>query len=315
MPRPAPAAKRTRRPTCRCAHEPTHPPILARFGIDLSARIGHGGEATVYALDAERVLRVYHGEPHDLAALAPFYQQLASQDVGFATPRILEHGTIDGLTYSVDRRIPGRAMMDLLPELRGNARRQAFESYFDGVERIRELRVDFDCYGEVLRDDSIRAASWPEVLLRRMERSLAESAGWLPADVPGLDVKVAWLRRAIEGAPEPEPVLVHGDYFPGNVMMDDDLRVSGVIDFGPLTCVGDAMMDMASAIVFLEVARGFEPEDLAHGVRRALERHGASIGDAIELYRAWYAIRFSPYKSDDEYLYAWCVESLCGPAG
>jgi hypothetical protein len=60
------------------------------------------------------------------------------------------------------------------------------------------------------------------------------------------------------------------------------------------------------------VARGFEPEDVAYGVERAVRRHGAPMRDAIELYRAWYAVRFSPYKADDENLYAWCVKSLSG---
>jgi aminoglycoside phosphotransferase (APT) family kinase protein len=39
--------------------------------------------------------------------------------------------------------------------------------------------------------------------------------------------------------------LVHGDYFPEDVMVADDGCVCGVIDFGALTPIGDADLDLA----------------------------------------------------------------------
>ncbi len=111
--------------------------------------------------------------------------------------------------------------------------------------------------------------------------------------------------------PPPEKLLVHGDYFPGNVLVGDDLRVSGVIDFGPLTVIGDPMLDLASAVIFLEVARpGYTPADTDFVRDRIAARTGPAIDDAITTYRAWYAIRFSPYRDDDANLYNWCVTSL-----
>jgi aminoglycoside phosphotransferase len=93
-------------------------------------------------------------------------------------------------------------------------------------------------------------------------------------------------------------------------MVDDTLRVTGVIDFGPLTVMGDAAMDLAGAAIFLEVARGFEPDDVTYVVDRLQQRHGDAILHAVEMYRLWYAVRFSPYKADDGKLFAWCVASL-----
>jgi hypothetical protein len=45
---------------------------------------------------------------------------------------------------------------------------------------------------------------------------------------------------------------------------------------------------------------------------RLVDRLGPSIVDITATYRAWYAIRFSPYRDDDPNLYAWCVASLRG---
>lgn len=287
-----------------------HSALLACFDIDASARIGHGGEATVYGLPDERILRVYHGAPHELERLAKFYAELAAQDAGFSTPEIFEHGEIDGVTYSVDRRIAGRSLMEMLPDLRGKRRGRALDAYFEAGERIRALRVESTVCGELLREDAIQTSSWRAYLRERMARSLAASREWLGVDVPPLDGVVEGLRDAIEELPDAGVSLVHGDYFPGNVMMDDDLAVTGVIDFGPLTVIGDPAMDTASGVISLEVARGFDPGDTTHVMARAVERHGETIRRAIDTYRAWYAVRFSPYRADDEWLYAWCVKSL-----
>ena len=49
--------------------------IPSRFRADVIARLGHGGEATVYELTGDRVLRVFHKEPDNAITqvIAPFY--------------------------------------------------------------------------------------------------------------------------------------------------------------------------------------------------------------------------------------------------
>ena len=254
---------------------------------------------------------MYHGRPHGAPDIAAFYRDISVAKTSFALPQILEQGEDNGLFYSVDRLIPGRPLHELMPLLDGDDRRYALASYTDAVFEIASLPVVRDEFGEFLRDaDSIRAATWSEYLLARMRRCLDE-ARWLHEDVPALDAMVAALTRRI-GAIAPVPkALVHGDYFPGNVLIADDLVVSGVIDFGPLTVIGDPMLDIASAVIFLEVARpGYRTEDTEFVRDRLFARSGRAIDDAITTYRAWYAIRFSPYRADDANLYAWCTGSL-----
>ncbi len=281
------------------------------FRADVIRRIGHGGEATVYELSGGRALRVYHHEPHGAADIAAFYRAIARAGVSFALPEILQQGEEHGVAYSVDRLIDGRPLHELMPHLAGDERATALASYTDAAFEIAALPVVREEYGEFLRDDdSIRADTWNEYLLARMRRSLQESP-WLRTDVPALDVLVDALTTRIVAYPPVVRSLVHGDYFPGNVLISDDLRVAGVIDFGPLTVIGDPWMDLASAVIFLEVARpGYTPSDTTLVTARLVKRVGVGILDAITTYRAWYAIRFSPYRDDDPNLYAWCVDSL-----
>jgi hypothetical protein len=290
--------------------------VPERFRADVVRRIGHGGEATVYELAGGRALRVYHGAPHGAGEIAAFYRAIASATTSFALPEILEQGEEDGIFYSVDRLIPGRPLHELMPQLGGDERALALASYTDAAFEIASLPLVRDAYGEFMRDgDSIRAATWSAYLLARMHRSLEQSP-WLRDDVPALDaIVVALTTRILALTPRPQ-ALVHGDYFPGNVLISDELAVAGVIDFGPLTVIGDQWLDLASAVIFLEVTRpGYMPADTEFVRQRLVARVGAELLGTITTYRGWYALRFSPYRDDDPNLYARCVGSLISVGG
>ncbi len=287
--------------------------VLRRFGVEPEDKIGHGGDATVYALDSERVLRVLHSPRSPIARIASFYAELAGQDPGFALPRVFEHGEIDGTAYSIDRRISGRPLIDILPELSGERRRKALDAYLDGAEAIGALSFERPLYGEILADPPLQRPTWTAFLLDRADAALGTSTGYFADDVPDLDQVLAAVKRRIAALPaQPEPKLVHGDYFPGNVMIGDDLALSGVIDFGTLTVIGDPVMDVASAIVFIEVARKtVDLADVTYLTARALGKRSDGFIESIRAYREYYALRLAPYaKTGDPRLYAWCVRSL-----
>jgi len=285
--------------------------VPPRFRADVIRRIGHGGEATVYELTGRRALRVYHGEPHGAPDIAAFYRAISQSHTSFAVPEIIEQGEDKDVFFSVDRLIEGRPLHELMRDLTGDDRDRALASYTDAAFEIASLPLVRDDYGEFLRDDdSITAPTWSAYLLARMHCSLEQSP-WLRDDVPQLDALVEQLTHRVETLTPEAKRIVHGDYFPGNVLVSDDLSVSGVIDFGPLTVIGDPHLDLASAVIFLEVARpGYTPADTSFVRDRLVARAGAHIDDAITIYRAWYAIRFAPYRDDDPNLYRWCVGSL-----
>jgi aminoglycoside phosphotransferase (APT) family kinase protein len=284
----------------------------ARFRADVVKRIGHGGEATVYELTGSRVLRVFHKTPDSSITehIAPFYERLAAYDLPFAVPRILEFGSEDGVAYSLDRLIPGRAFHDLLPELSGADRERALDSYTDAAGALAVVALDGQPYGEFLFDDVLTGETWVEFLLARIEANYDRGRADLVEALPDVEAIVDALRERIRALPDPPKVLVHGDYFPGNVLMDDGFNVTGVIDFGWLTVAGDPAMDLASAAIFLDVVRGHRASDAERVHARLVATHGGALADRIEVYRGWYGVRFSPYKADDGSLFEWCVKSL-----
>ena len=104
--------------------------------------------------------------------------------------------------------------------------------------------------------------------------------------------------------------LVYGDYFPGNVFIDDTLTVYAVGDFGYSTVVGDPRMDVAGAIVFLEVVEGYQAADTQLLLRYVQQDNAGVSAEIIERYRLYYSLYFSHCKHDDPTTYAWCIQNL-----
>ncbi|HWQ12486.1 MAG TPA: aminoglycoside phosphotransferase family protein [Roseiflexaceae bacterium] len=288
--------------------------MLHGFNVTAAALLGQGGESEVYALDGGRVLRVYkHGAPVAyLERRRAFYALLRERRPPFEVPDVLEAGTAGDRYYTVERRMAGRDFAAVLPGLEGAERERALASYLHIAGQIGALSFPERPFGEILAPgEPLQRDSWPAYLWDRLQRTLAHSRPDLEQDVPRLEALLAHVRyelRALEGFAERR--LVHGDYFPGNVYIDDDLRVCGVGDFGYTTVVGDPRMDLAGAVVFLEVVDGYRPEDTPFLVRLLAEQHGPGIAPWVALYRLYYALYFSGCKLDDPYTYAWCVRSL-----
>jgi putative membrane protein len=206
----------------------------------------------------------------------------------------------------------GRVLSEVLPGLRGADRERALACYLGAAEAIGKIALPDLPFGELLAADRpLQSESWSEFLWARLARSVASSRSDLEADVPGVGEVLSRVRVELAGlSAYDDRRLVHGDYFPGNVFVDDSGEVTGVGDFGYSTVVGDPLLDVAGAIAFLEVVDGHEPDDSVHLTRLAQAKHGVDVVRRLGLYRLYYSFYFSGCKADDPPTYAWCVESL-----
>lgn len=288
--------------------------LLKHFGLQTSALIGNGSESHVYALDEARIVRIYrsHIDPSDVQARWHFYTQLAEQKPAFAIPHIYTTGIIDGHVYTIEQRMPGQDFAQALPRLVGPARAHALYSYLDLAAQIGMLQFPDNAYGElVLPSNAIHTADWPQYLWERIQANIRMSKDELAQALPQLEHVLAQLHTRLQRLePRPAKSLVHGDYFPGNVFIDQSHTVYGVGDFGYSTLVGDRRMDLVGAIVFLELVDGYQASDTA-----LLLHHLAQIApdvttEILELYHSYYALYFSGCKDDDPKTYAWCMRQL-----
>jgi hypothetical protein len=286
--------------------------ILDGFRLAPSDLIGEGSESRVYALDGERVLRILRqpAAPDQLALLQHFLVEIDGR-MPFATPRILAIAN-DG-AYTIERRLPGLPMPALIFGAGTAAREEALRNYFTAVAAFRSVVFPDEPYGQLLAAQPITADDWIGYLRESLAHYSAINGATIAdevGDVAGLEAKALLLLSALE--PHPERALVHGDYFPGNVLMDGDFRVTAVVDFGFYTVVGDPLLDVAGASIFLEMS-GSPPEDIAYVRKLLAERHGPGTAPSFAFYRAYFAFAMAdPVANAGLYpgIYLWSLANL-----
>ncbi|MEO8184139.1 MAG: aminoglycoside phosphotransferase family protein [Deltaproteobacteria bacterium] len=279
----------------RFPEDPAAVAVLEAYHVPPSALLGSGGEASVYALDGERVLRVHRPGPTEatLARRASLLAELAANDpaLPFAIPEVLEQAQVHERWVTIERRLPGRPFPELLTELEGAGRDSLVLSYLEAGRRLARIPLQRAFYGDLLADDAIQTASFRQYLEQRAQRSLALSGE------PLAQIDAGPLASALPEATE--PAFVYLDFHPANVLVGDG-RVTAVVDFGGAAIVGEQRF---GAVV---PATALPPRD--EPLARAwLHRQGWS-----ELYaptRDWMAAFWS-FARDDEPLFAWCRSVL-----
>ncbi|HEY7021771.1 MAG TPA: aminoglycoside phosphotransferase family protein [Ktedonobacterales bacterium] len=291
--------------------------VLAHLGISDARLIGKGGEGNVYEFHDDRVVKVYRqGSESELQRLAAFQQWLAQQGFPFHTPQILEIGRVDETLFTIERCLPGATLSGRFSSLSEDQQRLALTNYYAALRLINAVELPDYAYGHMLPTEDYPggAATWGDFLDWQLDRSLEAAGADLAQDVEAFAEKAQELRqllhRHVDGAPKR---LVHGDYFPDNVLFDDTLQVSAVLDFGAHTLAGDPRLDATSAIIFLGLEPAMRPLHFAHVMALAQEQYGDDMLPLINIYGLYYAIYFANTKLTVPDAYAECVRALNNP--
>lgn len=280
--------------------------VLAAFGIGPGALLGRGGEASIYALDGARVLRLMHpGRDSDqLRRNQALLAELDSSTLSFELPLILEIGEIEGRVYAIEPRLRGRSLAQVLAEIDGAERDRLIGSYVEAAHVLGDLRPEgWPYYGELATDRPVRTVDWKEFLAVKAAQNLM--AGGHPFE----QVDAAGLAA---GFPEPARAeFVHIDIFPGNVLTDGR-RITAVLDIGYACVAGDRRFNPLLAALYLEPNPDMPQFPFAtwrdHEIAQAWLR-SAGLLDLLEPARRWLAAYWS-FAVDDVPLRAWCQSVL-----
>ncbi len=288
--------------------------ILGDFALRASDLLGEGGESLVYALGSDHILRIPKGGTFargSRAKLRAFLDSIHGR-LPFETALIQEIGPDD--TYTIETRVRGKPMAEFLRAANDDLRDHALRNYVAAIDAFRMIEFDALPYGHILAAHPVTAGDWRTFARESLARfrsvnrvAIAREA----ADPYRLFDKAADM---IEHLPlHPPKYLVHGDYFPGNVLLAPDLTISGVIDFGPFTVVGDPVLDLAVSYLTLELIAECSADDARFVRDLVLERHGEEIAPALRFYRAYLAFSMAdPANSASPYprLYEWAIAML-----
>jgi hypothetical protein len=276
--------------------------VLKELGISHADLLGHGGEAWVYALDAERVVRVLHvgGRASDIERRRLLVDELHQAAPSFALPEILEVGEIGDRVYAIERRFPGKSVMDALPSTAGRQRRLLIESHLDAAASLGDLHLEHRRFGDLLDDDPITTETWPDYLVERATANLARSTD----DFWSIDAS-----DLVDELPEAAvPAFVHLDAFAGN-MLTDGTAITAVIDIGATSVAGDRRFDPLSAAIYL-IAPEITPVVIAADIDVAMSwLRATGLDQWFDPVRRWLAAYWSA-AVDEPDLLQWCRRVL-----
>ncbi|HEX5908747.1 MAG TPA: PH domain-containing protein, partial [Propionibacteriaceae bacterium] len=165
--------------------------LLAAFGTGRDQLLGSGGESEVFAVDHDRVLRLYrsrHEAPRRTAAqLQALYQSWSGVDIGLELPLILEMGERSGRFFTVDRRLSGRNFSGWLQHADMAQRRPALITFLDATERLQQLPSPVPGFARLIGEGAPQQFSTLVDLLSSMLRGpLQSSQTQLERDLPAV---------------------------------------------------------------------------------------------------------------------------------
>lgn len=274
-------------------------------------------EGTVVNLSADAVAKVWHGRSRDdIQALASFGSAVTTASLPFSVGYVMDVLEDAELTITIERKIHGQPMR---PE--GVPAPPVVDA-----EKIRLLGDVLEGFSSSVLSPGLAslpilpgdhpftwAGSFIESLADLVERRFQAVPHLLQRDLDDGDATVAAVTERLRGLKPTAQGLIHGDLIPANVLIEGG-HISGVLDFGFLTTVGDPQFDasITASIFDMYGPHGRASEQALS--EAFLDRFGhdrVSYG----LYRAAYALITNAYFGQDglDGHYAWCLRILRRP--
>ena len=295
--------------------------ILEQYGVSPDAKLSGGMEAEVYACGPETVLKLYPGTARlaDLLILQRFYDTLERERLPYALPRIhsvAEHGPV---LVTLEQRLPGVRLSTLLPGLGPDGLDEMMQRTLWAALALATLPIppDLDRY-KLFDPDRISQRAdgdWHQFLGHALQHKLAQVGSHLSHDVSAFESKAERLGSLLEAPYKGELRLIHGDFFPGNLLVDDEGQITALLDFGLFTMVGDPLFEVATGWVLFDMYDELRAHVRERYLSLILDRLGENVRSRLYRYVLVYSIlsanTYSPTCSDGHY--RWCVDNLNDP--
>ena len=290
-----------------------HLRYFRKHGYPSAHPLASGMEGSVYRLRPGLIGKVWaRRSAPGVAQLKAFYAELSAKRLPFRTPRIEDVVQDGNLTISIEHELPGVPLQDYSEDER---RTQAsVDCVIDVLQALGAIANVATATELPALDESepLRGQlAWHEALARLAERRVARFGLQLRAAVDGFDEKFVRMLSALRSLPASSESVLHGDLARENILVDDKLRPTAVIDFGTLSTRGDPAFDAALAAAVFDM---YGPQARAHEelMDRQVVRVFGYPPRRLLLYKASYAAitsnAYDPLGRDGHF--AWCVRVL-----
>ena len=283
--------------------------VLDFLHIPQSDLIGYGGEGYVYLYDIDHVVKIYPKSSREyLKGVQKLQSFISSFPLPYKTSNILEINNIDSTFYTIELKLDGMTLDKKLETLKEKEKYKALLNFVEAVKYLKVIQVEDKQYGQIIKTSkSISSDSWSGYLIEKLLMTLTNSSSYLLKDVVDYQKKLELLKSWIYELKNVKKSLVHFDYYLNNVLVNDNLEITAILDFGTHTVVGDNILDLAGAISFLTLNHHITSKDSNILKENFLNEQDENIMEYFNAYTLYYSF----YYSDDLInSYKWCIENL-----
>jgi hypothetical protein len=292
--------------------------IFEKYNVSSDAQIGRGMEADVYEYGDDAVLKIYAGTAtfDDLVILKNFYSSLERNLVYYKLPNIHSVAQEYDHIVTIEQRLMGRPMHSVLGHLDDKDLDAAMQEYLSAVLALANINAPDDLVRFKLFDpkqvSKASCTDWNQFLLNYLKYKLSQVAPYLERDVASFSSKFKQLYAILETPYNGNYKLIHGDFCPGNLLIDDQNRASALIDFGLLTMYGDHLFDVATSWVFFDMYNELQAGIYDRFLAILLEAVGNDKRGTLYRYILIYSILSANTYSADcaDGHYQWCIANL-----
>jgi len=219
--------------------------VLSHLRWEDAPLIGEGGEARVFDIGSDRVLRLVRPGGHADAQQrrAELLQKICAghKSAAFRTPRVIDICQVGGRVAVIEERLTGVTLAEALKTADSGSRHGLILSYLDATASVGDIEVQLPFWGDIVNPLGIRAPTYRTYLSDKLRsvRSVSGPLADLVMDKPELIPDCS------------TPSLVHFDIFPDNVLVESG-SVSAIIDFGASSKMADRRLDVWSAVAYLD---------------------------------------------------------------
>jgi fructosamine-3-kinase len=292
--------------------------ILQKYKISESGLIGWGTEAEVYNYGEGKVLKLYNymSDFNKQKILKDFYNTIDAGEVSYELPRIYDIIEEAGTLITIEKRIEGKNMQKLLPHFNDEQLDNLFKTYLAASLELQNVKANSAFAGCKLFNDyyinSSQQKDWNAFLKQFVTYRQEGLKDYFSRDVLSYNSKLEKLLEVLSCKYEGEYSLIHGDFYPGNLLINEKGRITGLIDFGIMTMYGDYLFDIAASWAFFDMYDELKANILDRYLQLIIENLGEGIRGKLYLYVLVYSMISANFYNEDcsDGHYKWCVNNL-----
>lgn len=291
-----------------------HNNILSKLKIADPQLLGSGMEGYVYNFAEDRVIKIWRDKLHDQKHLdeRKNLYEVVGRQLQVNVPEIYEIGLVDNITYTIEKKLIGKPGHIVFLNSNKSEQKKLLNNYYDLLLDLKNVQID-GSYGQILSGSKgkVQDESWTGFIRKKLDESKSESI--LKPDHNISNISELFNKFFVSDLnkinSKPKKSLVHGDIFLENVMVGENNKITGLLDFGPLTVIGDHILDVTGLTHFATVTEGIDSDTLKYLQKKTEENYPKDL-EIINVYLAYYSLFFINSKSYDPRTYDWCLNNL-----